>query len=192
MAEEQSHGRVPVLVGVVVGVIVGAAGAGVPLFMKARDLEAQVTSLTRERDTAQLALANAQTDLTSVQTDLTSAKQQLQQQQAVAASTQEQLQQQQAVTAELSKPTLPLQLSVRRGILDAGLVLTIRNVSAQEVAVMAKIQSVGGEGGQKRIVIPPNVAREIGESEGWAFTARDTVTLSSPGYQDMIYMVPMT
>lgn len=183
MAEETTRGRslAPALIGVLAGAVVGAAGAGVPLFMKSKELEAQLTSLTNangvlvaERDSARLAVVNAEQQL---QAERTNAEQELAQQRAL--------------TEELAKPTLPLQLSVRKGWVDAGFVLTIRNVATQEVAVMAKFESPGGGAGQKRIVIPANGIKEVGETEGWAFSSRDSVTLSSAGYQDMIYMVPM-
>jgi len=191
MTDETGRGRslmAPILASVFVGALVGSAGVGIPLFMKARELEAQLAALTvtntalqGERDSTRLALANAQQQILAERDS---------KQVAIAAAEQE-LQQQRALTEELAKPTLPLQLSVRRGWVDAGYVLTLRNVSLEELAVMAKFESPGGGTAQKRIVVPASGIREVGETEGWAFSSRDTVTLSSAGYQDTIYMVPV-
>lgn len=89
-----------------------------------------------------------------------------------------------------SKPDLPLQLSFRKGFFDAGIVLTVRNVSREQVAVIADFGGAAGGSESRRIVIPANGAREVGDSEGWAFTAGDSVTLKNAEYRDLTQTVP--
>lgn len=96
----------------------------------------------------------------------------------------------QAVAAqELAKPDLPVQVSFRRGILASGYVLALRSFSSQELVLNVSFRG-SGSAQARRLVIPANAVREVGESEGWAFTARDTVEVSNPNFRSRSYTVP--
>ena len=182
----------------VIGVLVGAVLAGAPLgyFVSTLKNQHQATSEAASKATAaaQANIVRLQSELETSRSLAAAAGQALEIQRAVntesSATTARELTEQRALVEELSKPEIPLQLSVRKGLVDAGYVLMIRNPTAQDIIVAAFIQSPTGQAIQRRLVISANLGKNIGESEGWAFTSRDTVTLKSPGYQDLIYMIP--
>jgi hypothetical protein len=161
----------------VIGLVIGAVVAGSPLFY----LKAQAIK----------ELNAATAELTAASSSVVALTKQMQELEAERNALQSQMTDQQKMAEELAKPDLPIQLSVRKGILDAGYVLTIRNVVAQEIAVNATFGGPSGAEQTRRLVLPPNGVREVGESEGWAFSSRDAVTLRNPNYRDLIYMVPV-
>lgn len=181
-----------------IGVLVGAVLAGAPLGYFTSSLKAQLQATS---EAASKATADAQANIGRLQSELEASRalaaaagQALELQRIVntesSATAAQELEEQRALSKELAKPEIPLQLSVRKGIIDAGYVLMIRNPTGQDIIVAAFIQSPTGQSIERRLVIPANLGKNIGESEGWAFTSRDTVTFKSPGYQDLIYMIP--
>jgi hypothetical protein len=161
----------------VIGLVIGAGGAGTPLFYLKAQATKQLSAVTAE--------------LTATSSSVGALTKRVQELEAERSALQSQMTDQQKMAQELAKPDLPIQLSVRKGILDAGYVLTIRNVTAKEIAVNATFGGPSGAEQTRRLVLPPNGVREVGESEGWAFSSRDAVTLKNPNYRDIIYMVPV-
>lgn len=194
---ERGYGRIDIkvrknwLLPAVGGIVIGAVLAGAPLSYKVMGLQEQLGATSRAANEAALTAHNklvgvqAQLDATAQQLDA-----ELESARATAASTARELEQQRELSVELAKPEIPLQLSVRRGFVDSGYVLQIRNPTADDIVAAATFQSPNGQK-LNRLVVNANLAKELGESEGWAFASRNTVTLRVPGHRDLIYMVPL-
>jgi hypothetical protein len=93
---------------------------------------------------------------------------------------------------QLGKRDLPVQVSFRHGVLSAGLVLTLHNVSRSELAVSASFSREGASPQSRQLVLPPDGVREVGEREGWAFVTGDTVVLTNPSFREWRGSAPQT
>jgi hypothetical protein len=91
----------------------------------------------------------------------------------------------QAQRVELVKPDLPISVSVRNAIFSTGLVVTLKNTSASDLAVTGEIRRPGAPSQTRELVISANGVREIGEREGWAFVVGDSIVLSNPQFRDI-------
>jgi len=76
----------------------------------------------------------------------------------------------------------------RKAMISNGHVAVIANASSQTIAITVDIQR--GTSGQARSVdltIDPGRYKELGEREGWAFIAGDSIKVSQPGFKSLTF-----
>jgi hypothetical protein len=85
-----------------------------------------------------------------------------------------------------AKPDLPVRVGLRRALLGAGMVLTVRNISRSDLPVTATFARPGAPPETRELVIPPNGVREIGRLQGWEFLPGDSVALQNPTFRGWV------
>lgn len=182
-----SSGRVVMLV---VGLVVGAGAAGVPMYMKATSTQTQLSTTQQKLAASTQQLDATKQQLGTAAQQLTAATQQvaqLQQQQSDLASQRDELEQQQsnlqAQAAQLAKPDLPVQVSVHAALFGTGKQLEIHNLTANPLPITATFGRAGFPSVTKELVVPARFQTLIGTQQGWSFLPGDTVSLSNPRYR---------
>ena len=139
----------------------------------------KISSLVAQAD-AQLKAANERVSAANekLQQVATEARTRIQ---AVAAEANERLQ-----AANQPEPTVLV--SFRKAFLGSGSVATIRNTSSQPISVSLVAERAATS--QRRpfeLIIDGGLVKEIGEREGWAFLAGDTLKVSQPGHKPVSF-----
>jgi len=98
-------------------------------------------------------------------------------------ATRNQLARLQMQSNELAKPDLPVRVGLRRALLASGLVLTMQNASGSDLPITATFGRPGAAPQTRELVLPANGVKQIGENDGWAFAAGDSVVLSNPNFR---------
>jgi hypothetical protein len=88
-----------------------------------------------------------------------------------------------ATRNQLAKPDLPVRVGLRRALLASGLVLTMQNASGSDLPITATFGRPGAAPQTRELVLPANGVKQIGENDGWAFAAGDSVVLSNPNFR---------
>lgn len=90
-----------------------------------------------------------------------------------------------------SQPEVEIQVSFRKALLSSGNVAGLKNTAANTVAITAEIERPSS--GAKRsydLTLDPNQTTEIGEQEGWAFIAGDTIKVSQSDHKTLTFTAP--
>lgn len=88
-----------------------------------------------------------------------------------------------------NQPEVPISIAFRKGLVDSGLVAQLRNNSGSTAAITIEVKRPSGQAKSLEEVIDSNETKEIGESEGWAFIAGDSLTLKQSGHKSKSYTV---
>lgn len=83
---------------------------------------------------------------------------------------------------------VPVTVGFRKAMLSSGHVAAFTNTSGQSIAVVAEVRRASS--GQSRsfdITLDPGRKKELGEREGWAFVAGDTITVNQPGHKSLTF-----
>jgi flagellar hook-basal body complex protein FliE len=166
-----------------VGLVVGAGAAGVPLYQKLNATQLQLS-------TTQQKLTDTTQQLAATKQQLTSATLQvLQLQQQANASSQQvsELQQEQThlqtQAVELAKPDLPVTVTVRPVLLGTGKTLEIHNLTTTPLPITAVFGRDGFPSETKELVVPAHFQLVVGAQQGWTFLSGDSVSLTNPRYR---------
>lgn len=87
-----------------------------------------------------------------------------------------------------NQPEPTVLVSFRKAFLGSGGVATIKNTSSQPIAV--SLVAERSSTSQRRpfdLTIDGGLVKEIGEREGWAFLAGDTLKVSQPGHKPLSF-----
>lgn len=174
----------------VVGLLIGAAAAGGPLWYQNTQLQSRLNASNSAVARMQADKEQLEAEASQLEANQSKLEQTTQQLQARTREDQAAMQAQQVHAAELAKPDLPIQVTFRHALLSQGLVLTMKNDSAADLAVLAQFAGTGSRSHVYRIVIGPSQVKEIGAAQGWAFTPGDQVVIANPGYRPISLRVP--
>ncbi len=84
------------------------------------------------------------------------------------------------------KPPIPVQLFYRKALLADSLVIILNNTSTNPLDVLVSyVHQDSKESKMFRLVLDPNVKKQIGHLEGYSFEQGDIITVASKKYSSM-------
>jgi hypothetical protein len=89
-----------------------------------------------------------------------------------------------------NQPEIPVRVSFRKALLSSGNVASFNNISGQIIAVAINVSRASGQGNSFEMTLDPGMTKEIGEREGWAFIAGDTITVTQPEHKSKMFQAP--
>lgn len=90
-----------------------------------------------------------------------------------------------------NQPEIPVRMTFRKALMGSGNVAGFGNMSGQTIAITANVERRSS--GQNRsfyLTIDSGKTKEVGEREGWAFIAGDTITVSQPEHKSLSFRAP--
>jgi hypothetical protein len=172
---------------------VAAVGLGAYAYTEynaATALTAQLATATADAKQAHDTAASLSAQLAATTKDAAQAHSEAAATEAQAAAEQQQLQTTQAKLTAETRPDLPVSLSFRKALLNAGLVGVFRNTSGKELEFTLDLESPAtGRHVHRAIVLDPNGFFEIGAKEGWLFAPGQRIMLNNPEYRPVLRTV---
>jgi len=93
--------------------------------------------------------------------------------------------------AQANLREISVRVAFRKAILSSGLVATISNTSNQTIAITAEVSRPSTNQSKTfPLTIDMGLGAAIGQQEGWAFVAGDTVTISQPDHKSLTFKAP--
>jgi hypothetical protein len=87
-----------------------------------------------------------------------------------------------------NQPEPTVLVSFRKSLFGSGSVATIKNSSSQSISVSLVAERPStNESRPFSTIIDGGMSKEIGEREGWAFLAGDTLNVSQPNHKSVSY-----
>jgi hypothetical protein len=174
-------------------VAVIAAGAGVYGSNQHNEvtwLTAQLGMATSDAKQAHDTASNLSTQLAVATADAKQAHSAADVTAAQATAEQQQLQTTEAKLAAEARPDLPVNLTFRKALLNAGLVGVFRNTSSKELEFTIDLESAAtGRHIRKAVVLNPNAILQIGAHEGWPFAPGQRYSLNNPAFRPVAGVV---
>lgn len=95
-------------------------------------------------------------------------------------------------TIELANlPEVPVRVTFRKAVIANGHVATFMNLSGQPITITADISKPNASQARRvDMTLDPGRKKEIGEREGWAFVAGDTVRVSQADHKPLTFTAP--
>jgi hypothetical protein len=88
-------------------------------------------------------------------------------------------------------PEAQVRVTFRKAVVASGHVAVFSNMSGQPVSITADILKPGtSQSRRMSITLDPGRKKEVGELEGWAFVAGDTVTISQTDHKSVAFTAP--
>lgn len=91
------------------------------------------------------------------------------------------------VINEASQPEVSVKVGFRPALISSGNVAVISNNSNQAIAITIRISRSSTRSRIYETVLDGGATKEIGELEGWAFIAGDTVTVEQDGHKSLSF-----
>jgi hypothetical protein len=90
-----------------------------------------------------------------------------------------------------ARPDLPVEITYREALLGPGLVAAFRNSSDRHLTVVATFYNPTLQKEENyRLDLAPQIIREVGHSEGWAFASGDTIKIVHNEYKTKAVELP--
>jgi len=88
-------------------------------------------------------------------------------------------------------PPLPIEVKYRKAMLDSSLVVHFENKSGRNLEVLATFENpTMNQKKSFRISLDPNIPKQVGHLEGWAFHSGDKILLHHAEYSDKMSSLP--
>ena len=95
------------------------------------------------------------------------------------------------VSCSIQKPLMPIEVTYRKALLGEGLVASFHNSSQKHLAVVVILTNPTlNQTKSLRLDLSPDVTREIGHLEGWAFASGDIIEIKHNDYRTLTVKVP--
>jgi hypothetical protein len=96
-----------------------------------------------------------------------------------------------AALAEANRPEIPVRVTFRLAWMGQGLVATIRNVSDQQLNVIAELRESGTNTVRNvSLALDSKSSTEIGYAQGWTITSGQSLTVAASGYRSVTAFAP--